>query len=87
MIALIKRESNGSKAYEIVIRSVGPPNKTVTENSQVLSGEHGPILIADIVLAQVSQFPITNTKTIVKVLVVILNWQLSNCSKILHMHH
>ena len=35
----MKRETNAPKTYEDVIRSVGAPNKTVTDNSQVLTGE------------------------------------------------
>ena len=33
----MKREANVPEAYEDVIRSVGTPTKTVTENAQVLT--------------------------------------------------
>ena len=35
----MKQESNVPEAYEDVIRSVGAPSNTVTDNSQVLTGE------------------------------------------------
>ena len=35
---LMKREANAPDAYEYLIRSVGHHNKTVTDNSQVLTG-------------------------------------------------
>ena len=38
-LVLMKREANAPKVYEDVIRSAGAPNKTVTDNAQVLTGE------------------------------------------------
>ena len=35
---LMKREANAPEAYEDVIREFGAPNKTVTDNAQVLTG-------------------------------------------------
>ena len=37
-IELMKRKANAPEAYEDVIRSVGAPNKTVTDNAVVLTG-------------------------------------------------
>ena len=37
-VHLMKREANAPEAYEDVIRSVGAPNKTVTDNATVLTG-------------------------------------------------
>jgi len=38
VIKLLKKEANAPEAYEDVIREFGAPNKTVTDNAQVLTG-------------------------------------------------
>ena len=37
-LALIRKKASAPEAYEDCIRAVGAPNKTVTDNSQVLTG-------------------------------------------------
>ena len=37
-ISLMRREANAPEAYQDVIRFIGAPNKTVTDNAKVLTG-------------------------------------------------
>ena len=37
-IHLMRREANAPEAYEDTIRTIGAPNKTVTDNAKVLIG-------------------------------------------------
>ena len=37
-ISLMRREASAPEAYEDLIRSIGAPNKTITDNARVLTG-------------------------------------------------
>ena len=86
-LVLIKREANTTRLYEDVIRSVGAPNKTVTDNVQVLTGEIWININRRYYIGANLTVSHHQHQNYCEGVGGNLNCQLSKFSTILHMHH
>ncbi len=83
----MRREANAPEAYEDTIRTIGAPNKTVTDNAKVLTGHKWTSINRKYCIESGLTVPHHQHQNTLKVWGLRLNLLSSNCITTHHMLH